>query len=260
MHALIDSFEGNGRADLNVEFCAAIPLLTICGSFGVPVPEALDIRAAVTFRDGGTGRFEEILRPIIESRRKVLEDDLPQGGDVQGSSDQGSLVIRGLAPMRPCNSLHKHRDLGNSVVRSPGEKVACRGDGTSNRADDHTVSGAVDVRFVIPNEQTLAGRNGQDHLLDGLEWGLLKLDVNAAFVEEVDPSIVELAGSLLVHDQDAFAIELLQVDAVQFAQAVSGGHDDQAVLPGGEGQGIQSASVSLTMPILDSPLRTAFNM
>jgi cytochrome P450 len=76
VHALIDSFEENGRADLNVEFCAAIPLLTICGSFGVPVPEALDIRAAVTLRDGGTGRFEEILRPIIESRRQAPEDDL----------------------------------------------------------------------------------------------------------------------------------------------------------------------------------------
>ena len=37
IESLIDSFEANGRADLNVEFCAAIPLLTICGSFGIPV-------------------------------------------------------------------------------------------------------------------------------------------------------------------------------------------------------------------------------
>ena len=36
------------RADLNVEFFSAIPLLTITGSFGVSVGEALDIREAVT--------------------------------------------------------------------------------------------------------------------------------------------------------------------------------------------------------------------
>ena len=47
VHALIDTFETNGRADLNVEFCAAIPLLTICGSFGISVQDALDIRSAV---------------------------------------------------------------------------------------------------------------------------------------------------------------------------------------------------------------------
>ena len=33
-----------GRAELNVEFCAAIPVLTITGSFGVPLEQALDIR------------------------------------------------------------------------------------------------------------------------------------------------------------------------------------------------------------------------
>ena len=41
--ALIDRFEPNGRADLNVEFFSAIPLLTISGSFGISVAEALDI-------------------------------------------------------------------------------------------------------------------------------------------------------------------------------------------------------------------------
>ena len=33
-----------GRAELNVDFCAAIPVLTITGSFGIPVERALDVR------------------------------------------------------------------------------------------------------------------------------------------------------------------------------------------------------------------------
>jgi cytochrome P450 len=80
VEALIDSFEANGRADLNVEFCAAIPLLTICGSFGVSVEDALDIRAAVSAAGQGPGqgveRFMEILRPIVEDRRARPQDDL----------------------------------------------------------------------------------------------------------------------------------------------------------------------------------------
>jgi cytochrome P450 len=34
---LIDGLVHEGRAELNVDFCAAIPVLTITGSFGVPV-------------------------------------------------------------------------------------------------------------------------------------------------------------------------------------------------------------------------------
>jgi cytochrome P450 len=76
VHALIDSFEQNGRADLNVEFCAAIPLLTITGSFGVSLPRALDIRAAVTADGLGLGTFIEIVQPIIGARRQEARDDL----------------------------------------------------------------------------------------------------------------------------------------------------------------------------------------
>ena len=76
VHALIDAFESNGRADLNVEFCAAIPLLTITGSFGVSLPLALDIRAAVTADGLGLGTFIDIVQPIIEARRLEARDDL----------------------------------------------------------------------------------------------------------------------------------------------------------------------------------------
>jgi cytochrome P450 len=74
--ALIDSFEADGRADLNVQFCAPIPLLTICGSFGVPVAEALDIREAITSGTGAAGKFAEIVTPLIAARRERPEDDL----------------------------------------------------------------------------------------------------------------------------------------------------------------------------------------
>lgn len=76
VQGLIDSFAANGRADLNVEFCAAIPLLTICGSFGVTVPQALDIRAAVTSDSRGVEKFTEIVIPLVAARRKQPEDDL----------------------------------------------------------------------------------------------------------------------------------------------------------------------------------------
>lgn len=45
VHALIDAFEGAGRAELNIDFCAAIPLLTITSSFGIPVEDALEVRS-----------------------------------------------------------------------------------------------------------------------------------------------------------------------------------------------------------------------
>ena len=72
VHALIDSFVAGGRAELNVEFCAAIPVLTITGSFGVPVARALDIRESLSRPDS----IVEILGPIVAARREKPEDDL----------------------------------------------------------------------------------------------------------------------------------------------------------------------------------------
>jgi cytochrome P450 len=74
--ALIDTFVDNGRADLNIGFFAPIPLLTICGSFGVSVPDALDIRTAVTSDGLGMDRFMGIVAPIISERRREPADDL----------------------------------------------------------------------------------------------------------------------------------------------------------------------------------------
>ncbi len=72
VHGLIDCFEAQGRCELNVEFCAAIPVLTITGSFGVPIEQALDIREAL-FRPEEMVR---IIAPIVAARRERPRDDL----------------------------------------------------------------------------------------------------------------------------------------------------------------------------------------
>ena len=74
VHALIDNFVDDGAAELNVDFAAAIPVLTITGSLGIPVEQALLVRGG-----GGAGNpmaMFELLGPIIGSRREAPQDDL----------------------------------------------------------------------------------------------------------------------------------------------------------------------------------------
>jgi cytochrome P450 len=70
---LIDGFVDTGRAELNVDFAAAIPLLTITGSFGVPVEQALDIRADLK---ANPAAVIEKIAPIVAARRAEPRDDL----------------------------------------------------------------------------------------------------------------------------------------------------------------------------------------
>jgi cytochrome P450 len=72
VNALIDSFVDHGEAELNVDFCAAIPVLTITGSFGIDVADALDVREHL--RDAA--KVADILAPIVEARRREPQDDL----------------------------------------------------------------------------------------------------------------------------------------------------------------------------------------
>ena len=72
VHRIIDSFVDDGRADLNLDFCAPVPVLTITGSFGIPVDQALDLRASLT----NPAEMVKIVSPIVRSRRESLEDDL----------------------------------------------------------------------------------------------------------------------------------------------------------------------------------------
>jgi cytochrome P450 len=72
VHSLIDNFADTGRAELNVDFAAAIPVLTITGSFGVAVEQALVIRQSL----GNPDAVIEILSPIVDARRAKPQDDL----------------------------------------------------------------------------------------------------------------------------------------------------------------------------------------
>jgi cytochrome P450 len=72
VNTLIDCLQPAGRAELNVEFCAAIPLLTITGSFGVPIEQALDIRESLSRPD----QIIAIIAPIVAARREQPQDDL----------------------------------------------------------------------------------------------------------------------------------------------------------------------------------------
>ncbi len=75
VQGLIDGFEADGRAELNVDFDAAIPLLTITGSFGLTIDQALDVRESLDGGAGG-GRLLDYLAPIVAARRNEPEDDL----------------------------------------------------------------------------------------------------------------------------------------------------------------------------------------
>ncbi|MGE0878714.1 MAG: cytochrome P450 [Acidimicrobiia bacterium] len=76
--ALVENLlEGDGTADLNVDFCAAIPMLTITGSFGISVDDALTIRKSIQQGvQGNIETFMRILTPILADRRDNPQDDL----------------------------------------------------------------------------------------------------------------------------------------------------------------------------------------
>jgi cytochrome P450 len=73
---LIGMIQQDNRSDLNLDFCAPIPLLTITGSFGITTEEALEVREAVTSDGRGVDVLGRLLLPIIEARRSDPRDDL----------------------------------------------------------------------------------------------------------------------------------------------------------------------------------------
>jgi cytochrome P450 len=70
--AVIDSFVDDGRADLSTQFCAASPVLTITGSFGVDVEQAVHLREVL----GTPQKLLPMLEPFVASRRESTSDDL----------------------------------------------------------------------------------------------------------------------------------------------------------------------------------------
>lgn len=90
VHGLIDNFAGTGRAELNTDLCAAIPVLTIAGSFGIPPGQALDLREKLS-------RPAEILAmiaPIVAARRAEPRDDLISVLVQAGLKDENGTVHR----------------------------------------------------------------------------------------------------------------------------------------------------------------------
>jgi cytochrome P450 len=73
---LVNGFAHEEAVDLNLELCAAIPLLTITGSFGIGIEDALDVRAAVTSDGQHRDVLVQLLMPIIEQRRLEPQNDL----------------------------------------------------------------------------------------------------------------------------------------------------------------------------------------
>lgn len=74
VQSLIDGFVHEGRADLNVEFAALIPVATITSSFGLDIGEALEVRSSLMGLGGRN--LVELIRPIIAARREAPQDDL----------------------------------------------------------------------------------------------------------------------------------------------------------------------------------------
>jgi cytochrome P450 len=74
VQSLVDGFVADGRADLNVEFAALIPVATITSSFGLDLDQALEVRSSLLGMGGRN--MVELLRPIIAARREEPQDDL----------------------------------------------------------------------------------------------------------------------------------------------------------------------------------------
>ncbi|MFI5047061.1 MAG: cytochrome P450 [Acidimicrobiia bacterium] len=81
----VSAFEHEGRAELNAELCARIPLQTITSSFGLTRDEALDFRESGGMVAGNVDmndamsraeRSAAMLRRVIEDRRAVPQDDV----------------------------------------------------------------------------------------------------------------------------------------------------------------------------------------
>jgi cytochrome P450 len=90
VHALIGNIAADGRAELNTDLCAAIPILTITGSFGIPPEQALDLREKMS-------QPHEVLAmvaPLVAARREDPRDDLLSVLVQAGLKDSGGTTHR----------------------------------------------------------------------------------------------------------------------------------------------------------------------
>lgn len=111
VHALIDTFEDDGRGELNVDFCALIPVLTITGSFGFAPEQALHLRENVT----NPAFLADLLRDVVAARRDEPGDDLISVlVEAELTDEDGT----------------KHR-LSDDEIRSFGSLLLAAGSGTT---------------------------------------------------------------------------------------------------------------------------------
>jgi cytochrome P450 len=90
VHALIDNIVGQGRAELNTDLCAAIPILTITGSFGIPPEQALDLREKMS----QPAAILEMIAPLVAARRADPQDDLLSVLVAAGLKDEDGVTHR----------------------------------------------------------------------------------------------------------------------------------------------------------------------
>lgn len=170
VHTLIDGFEADGGADLNVDFAAAIPMLTITGSFGLSVDQALDVRA--TLEGSGGPSLIDFLEPIVAARRESPQDDLisvlcqaelkDENGSTHRLSDAEILTFASL--LLHAGSGTTWKQLGITLVgllTTPGALDAVRADRSlvRNAIEESLRWNVTDPMFSRWNtaETTIAG-------------------------------------------------------------------------------------------------------
>ncbi len=170
VHGLIDGFEADGHAELNVDFDAAIPVVTITGSFGLSVDEALEVRASLEGRGGRT--LHELVMPIIASRRDDPQDDLisvlcqaeitDEDGSTHRLSDQEIMAFSHLLLMAGSGTTWKQMGITlAALLTTPGALDAVRDDPAllRNAVEESLRWNATDPMFSrwVAEDTTLGG-------------------------------------------------------------------------------------------------------
>ncbi|MFB4298726.1 cytochrome P450 [Actinomadura sp. NTSP31] len=153
--ALLSRVEGRGRAELNLDFCALLPLLTITGSFGVRMAETLRLRELIERMIGADVAREDklaasaaaadLLLPVIADRREHPRDDLisrlvqervrDEDGNLHGLADEDVLAFARL--ILTAGSGTTWRQLGITLwalLNNPAQLDAVRRDRSLVRA------------------------------------------------------------------------------------------------------------------------------
>jgi cytochrome P450 len=173
VEGLLRNIEGDGRAELNVDFNAMIPVLTITSSFGLSVEDAVDVRA--TLEGVGSGKsLLDYLTPIVADRREHPTDDVisvlcqaelkGEDGSTHRLSDQEILSFSYLLLMAGSGTTWKQMGITLvAMLTTPGVMEACREDRAYLRA-------AIEesVRWC-PTDPMFARFAGEDTTLGGVD-------------------------------------------------------------------------------------------